>query len=157
VKWRSHEEAPVHQQVRTSTTKSGSGSRGPGAAYDDSGSLVDILTILAEAGVNMQSAGGRDLDEGGEFVFSVHHDGEGDDGAREAAKLLKDAGYDARVARAHPCAVADRPGGLLGCIKDVEASDGPVYEIFVGTPDANGDITVQLTTRASVKGGEAAV
>ena len=144
----------MHQQVRTSTTKTGSGSRGPGAAWDDSGGLVDILTILRDARVNLQSAGGRDLDEGGEFVFSVHHDGDGDNGqgADEAARLLSDAGYDARAVTAHSCSVANEPGGLLGCIQKVEASDGSVYEIFVGTPDRDGGIPVQLTTRASVKG-----
>ena len=49
-------------------------------------------------------------------------------------------------------ASADEPGGLLGCIQDIERTDGPVYEIFVGTPDADGSITVQITTRNDVEG-----
>jgi hypothetical protein len=141
----------MHQQVRTSTKKTGSGSPGPGAKADEGG-LVDILTILSDAGVNMRSAGGRDLDTGGEFVFTVHHDDDDLGPGEEAVKLLRDAGYkSARSVRAHYCSVADEPGGLLGCIQDVEATDGPVYEIFVGTPDADGGIPVQLTTRSSVE------
>ena len=145
----------MHQQVRTSTKKTGSRSPGPGAMADEGG-LVDILQILVDNGVNLQSAGGRDLDEGGDFVFAVHHD-DGDDAPGEkVAALLKEHGYgSARALRAHSCSVADEPGGLLGCIEKIEASDGPVYEIFVGTPDADGGIPVQLTTRASVGGKSA--
>jgi len=46
----------MHQQVRTSTKKSGSGSAGPGALADEGG-LVDILETLLEAGVNLRAAG----------------------------------------------------------------------------------------------------
>ncbi len=138
----------MHQQVRTSTTKSGSTSRGPGAMADEGG-LVDLLRILVESGVNLRSAGGRDLDRGGELVFSVHHE-DGDDSSDEkVAAMLKKHGYAARAVPAHYCSVADEPGGLLGCIEKIEASDGPVYEIFVGTPEADDSIPVQLTTRAS--------
>jgi hypothetical protein len=145
----------MHQQVRTSTTKTGSGSPGPGAMADE-GSLVDVLRILGDNGVNLRSAGGRDLDRGGEFVFSVHHE-DGDDASDEkVAALLRDHGYgSARAVAAHSCSVADEPGGLLGCIEEVQASDGPVYEIFVGTPEADDSIPVQLTTRASAGGKSA--
>jgi hypothetical protein len=146
----------MHQQVRTSPTKSGSGSPGPGAMADEGG-IVDILQILVEAGVNLQSAGGRDLDRGGDFVFAVHHDDEDDGPGEEAARLLQEHGYqEARTVRAHYCSVADEPGGLLGCIQRIERTDGPVYEIFVGTPDADGGIPVQITTRKDVEGGESA-
>jgi len=121
----------------------------------DTGGIVDILHTLVDGGVNLQSAGGRDLDRGGDFVFSVHHEGDDDGPAEEAAALLKEHGYgDARVVHAHTCSVADEPGGLLGCIERIEASAGPVYEIFVGTPDADGGIPVQITTRKDVFGGE---
>ena len=142
----------MHQQVRTSTTKSGSTSRGPGAMADEGG-LVDILQILVDNGVNLRSAGGRDLDRGGEFVFSVHHEDDADPGDEKVAALLRDHGYgSARAVPAHYCSVADEPGGLLGCIEKIQASDGPVYEIFVGTPDSDDSIPVQLTTRSSVGG-----
>lgn len=141
----------MHQQVRTSTKKTGSGSAGPGAMADEGG-LVDILRILVDNGVNLRSAGGRDLDDGGEFVFSVHHDDDDDGPGEKVAALLKKHGYgSARALPAHTCSVADEPGGLLGCIEKIEASDGPVYEIFVGTPESDDDIPVQLTTRASVR------
>jgi hypothetical protein len=144
----------MHQQVRTSPTRSGSGSPGPGAMADKGG-IVDILTILVEAGVNLQTAGGRDLDRDGDFVFAVHHEPDDDGPAEEAARLLRENGYrDARTVRAHVCSVADEPGGLLGCIQRIEQSD-PIYEIFVGTPDADGGIPVQITTRKDV-GAESA-
>ena len=145
----------MHQQVRTTSTKSGSGSPGPGAMADRGG-IVDILQILVDAGVNLQAAGGRDLDRGGEFVFAVHHEDEDDGPGEEAAALLRERGYgNARTVHVHECSVADEPGGLLGCIQEIEQTDG-VYEIFVGTPDANGRITAQITTRKDVAGGESA-
>ena len=142
----------MHQQVRTTSTKSGSGSPGPGAMADEGG-IVDILQILGDAGVNLQTAGGRDLDRGGEFVFAVHHEDEDDGPGEEAAALLRERSYGtARTVHVHECSVADEPGGLLGCIQDIERTDGPVYEILVGTPDADGSITVQITTRNDVEG-----
>jgi hypothetical protein len=147
----------MHQQVRTSSTKSGSGSPGPGAMAD-TGGVADILRILLDAGVNLQTAGGRDLDRGGDFVVAVHHEGEHDDGrSEEAVKLLQEHGYrDARAVSVHTCSVADEPGGLLRCIEDVERERGPVYEIFVGTPDEDGGIPVQITTREDAGAAETA-
>ena len=138
----------MHQQVRTSTTRSG----GVGAMAQP-GSVVDILQILVDEGVNLQTAGGRDLDGRGEFVFAVHHDEGDDEPDRRAAELLKKHGYRARVVKVHQCDVSDEPGGLLGCIQRVEESEGPVYEIFVGTPGERG-IPVQITTRSAVAAGE---
>jgi hypothetical protein len=139
----------MHQQVRTDTTKTDA----PGAAWADSGSVVDILRILSDAGVNLQAAGGRDLDRGGEFVFAVYHDGEDEGPAEEAAKLLRENGYGtARVVSARSCFVEDEPGGLLGCVEEMERTDGPVYEIFVGTPEEGRGVPVQITTRKDVEG-----
>ena len=77
--------------------------------------------------------------------------------ARRPRALLQEHGYrDARTVHAHDCSVADEPGGLLGCIERIERTDGPVYEIFVGTPDADGGIPVQITTRKDVAGDESA-
>ena len=139
----------MHQQVRTSTTKTGSGSPGPGAAWDDRGSLVDILTILGEAGVNLQAAGGTNLDNGGDFVFSVHHGAEDDDGpGEEAASLLRKRGYDAEPVQVHHCVVSDSSGSLLECIQQVER-EGP-FEIHVGTQGDYDGIPIQITTRAAL-------
>jgi hypothetical protein len=145
----------MHQQVRTSPTRTGSGSPGPGAQAAEGG-VVDILQILVDARVNLQSAGGCDLDQGGEFVFAVHHDDDDDRPNNEAARLLREHGYPARAVKVHHCYVNDEPGGLLGCIKKIEAADGPITGIFVGTPDEEDGIPVQLTTRRSLEGEEAA-
>ena len=91
----------MHQQVRTTSTKSGSGSPGPGAMADGGG-IVDILQILVDAGVNLQAAGGRDLDRGGEFVFAVHHEDEDDGPGEEAASAAP--GARLRHGPHRPCA-----------------------------------------------------
>ncbi len=138
----------MHQQVRTSTKKTGSGSDGPGAMAD-AGGLVDILRILEEGGMNLRTAGGRDLDDGGEFVFAVEHHLKGTEGATErAVELLLEEGYGARQVEVHDCMVRDEPGALRKCITEAEAKN-PVYEIFVGTPE-DGQIPIQITTRAEV-------
>jgi hypothetical protein len=139
----------MHQSVRTSSTKTGSGGGGPGAMAD-TGGLVDILETLLGAGVNLRTAGGRDLDEGGPFVFSVHH-AEGDDEPdHQAAALLREHGYDAGVFKARECVVSDEPGSLLRCIRKAQ-EESPIYEIFVGTPDEEGHIAVQIVTKADLK------
>ena len=111
------------------------------------GGLTDILRILLDAGVNLRTAGGRDLDSKGEFVFAVHHD-ENDDGpGEEAAAILNNNDYRARTVYVHHCLVNDEPGSLLRCIEETEANEGPVYEIFVGTANEDGHIPLQITTR----------
>jgi hypothetical protein len=141
----------MHQQVRTSTTRTGSGSPGPGAMAAEGG-LVHILTTLLGAGVNLRTAGGRDLDKGGDFVFSVHHK-EGDDRPDQAAaELLRSVGYnEADVYSVRECIVSDQPGSLLRCIEETERERGPVYEIFVGTHDDDGNIPIQIVTRQDIK------
>jgi ACT domain-containing protein len=139
----------MHQQVRTSPSK-----RDAPGAMSRPGSVLDILQILSEADVNLQTAGGRDLDRGGDFVFAVHHD-EGDDQPdREAAAILEKHGYRPRVVNVDVCNVADEPGGLLGCLQRIQERDGDIYELFVGTPDQRGNIPVQVTTRRAVTGDE---
>ena len=142
----------MHQQVRTSTKKTGSDSDGPGAAVDPGG-LVDILRILEEARINLRTAGGRDLDEGGVFVFAVDHAGKSTENSLErpskAVEALRRAGYDAHDVEVRDCYVSDTPGALRACIEEAEAAS-PVYEIFVGTPEKNGKIPLQITSRADV-------
>jgi hypothetical protein len=121
---------------------------------DAPGGLVYILERLLEADVNLRTAGGRDLDTGGTFAFSVHHRAGDDEPNERAAKVLRKAGYDAQVITVRDCVVSDEPGSLLRCIQDAEA-ESPVYEIFVGTPDEEGHIPIQIVTRADVGGGSA--
>jgi hypothetical protein len=143
----------MHQQVRTSTKKSGA-TDGPGAMADEGG-LVDILQILLDEKINLRTAGGRDLDRGGEFVFAVAHERDDDGPAEAAAQLLRRNGYRARVVRVRECLVNDEPGALLRCIEEAEASEGAVHEIFVGTPEEGG-IPIQLTSRAALEEGQTA-
>jgi hypothetical protein len=117
----------------------------------DEGGLVDILRTLLDAGVNLRTAGGRDLDRGGDFVFSVHHEDGNDDADHRAAELLRSAGYrEADVYTVRDCIVSDEPGSLLRCIQETEEERGPVYEIFVGTHDDDGHIPIQIVTRADI-------
>lgn len=123
----------------------------------DKGGVADVLRTLLNDGVNLRTAGGRDLDRGGEFVFAVHHrendNGDSDDRPGEAAaELLRSQGYAARTVRVRDCLVDDTPGSLLGCIEQTEAKEGPVYEIFVGTANADGRIPLQITTRRALDG-----
>lgn len=143
----------MHQQVRTTTIKSGSSSDGPGAQADPGG-LFDILETVKD--LNLQTAGGHDLDDGGEFVFSVHHK-HGEEGqADEAERRLIDKGYDAKIVEVFHCDVDDRPGALLRCIRDAVRKNGPVHEIFVGTPESDKKIPVQVISRGRADKGAAA-
>ena len=136
----------MHQQVRTSPTRTG----GPGADAERGG-VTEILRILRDAEVNLQTAGGRDLDRKGEFVIAVHHDDDDPDRpGEEAAELLRQNGFtDARTVKIRTCDVRDEPGGLHGCIQRIEAEEGePIYEIFVGAGDET--VPIQVTTRSMV-------
>jgi hypothetical protein len=117
----------------------------------DEGGLVDILRTLLDAGVNLRTAGGRDLDKGGDFVFAVHHRDGDDDPDYEAAKLLREKGYTAEVYRVRDCIVSDEPGSLLRCLEETERERGPIYEIFVGTHDDDGHIPIQIVTRQDIQ------
>jgi hypothetical protein len=143
----------MHQQVRTSTKKSGA-TDGPGAMADEGG-LVDILRILRDDGISLRTAGGHDLDRRGEFVFAVNHEPDDDGPAEAAAELLRRHGYGARVVRVRDCLVPDERGALLRCIEEAERSEGPVHEIFVGTAEEGG-IPIQLTSRAALEEGHTA-
>jgi hypothetical protein len=137
----------MHQQVRTSPTRTG----GPGADAEPGG-VTEILRILRDADVNLQTAGGRDLDQKGEFVFAVHHDDDDPDRpAQEAAELLQREGFtDARPVFVRSCDVRDEPGGLLGCLERIETEEGePIYELFVGTSEDK-VVPIQVTTRSMV-------
>jgi hypothetical protein len=132
----------MHQQVRTRTTKS----REDDAERPDEG-LLDILSLLKN--VNLRSAGGTNLDDGGEFVFSVHH-AEGDDTAdQQAADILTVKGYAASVYRVEYCLVDDRKGALLDCIRSKAAElDEPIVEVHVLTSERDRRVPVQIVTRS---------
>jgi len=133
----------MHQQVRTSTTRN----RGEDAAKPRPGGLHEILSLLQ--GVNLRSAGGTNLDNGGMFVFSVHHE-EGDDTAdQRACDVLEAKGYEAEVYPVSYCLVDDREGALLECIESRAAElKEPILELHVLTSEPDGRVPVQIVTRS---------
>ena len=142
----------MHQQVRTMTKKTRSENAG---AKPDEGSLIDILTLLQ--GTNLRSAGGKDLDRRGEFVFSVHHADRDDTADQQACDLLRANGYPAEVFQVEYCLVDDQAGALLACIESsVAVMKQPVMEIHVGTADeSDGRVPVQIVRRSMIARGQA--
>ena len=141
----------MHQQVRTRVTTT----EGPGA-MSQQGGIVALLTVLRDADVNMQAAGGTDLNGRGEFVFSVHHGDENPDETTERAiDALRKAGYRPYTIEPHVCEVRDETGGLLGCIEEMQARGDEVVEIHVGTGTP---VPIQIVTRRHLdeanRGGE---
>ncbi len=131
----------MHQQVRTrvATTEA------PGAMNADNGGIVALLRVLRDADVNMQAAGGRELNGRGEFVFSVHHGDENpDETTQRAVEALQKAGYRPYTVKPRVCEVNDETGGLLGCLEEVEARGDQVAEIHIGT---GSPVPIQVVTR----------
>jgi hypothetical protein len=119
----------------------------------DEGGIVDVFTILRDAGFNLQMAGGANLDTRGELVFAVYHDDGDDRPNHEAKRVLTKHGYRSRVVPAHHCDVANEPGGLLGCLERIQSEDGPIAEIYVGVGDQH-NVPIQLVTRRGLESGE---
>lgn len=105
--------------------------------------LAEFLTVLVENDVNIESAGGHDIEDGGEFVFSVAH-GEED----RAMTVLQDAGYHPRLVEVTVCALDNTTGQLLECITAASEQNlltgRRIRDITVGVPDADGRIQVQV-------------
>ena len=120
----------MHQQIRTQPTQSPP-------------DLQAFLTVLEEAGINIEAAGGSDIEQGGEFAFAVAHGVEAD-----ALRALKHAGYSPRIVDVSYCALTNEPGQLLGCITGVMTENKQtgrvIKDISVGVPDADGRIQVQV-------------
>jgi len=132
----------MHQQVRTFTTKS----RDDESALPEEGGLLDILSILKE--FNLRSAGGTNLDQGGQFVFSVRHKPGDDTQDQRARDRLQDEGYkSAEVYTVTYCLVDDTEGALLRCIESKAAElKEPIVEVHVLTSERSGRVPVQLVT-----------
>jgi hypothetical protein len=123
----------MHQQIRTV----------PKLSPPD---LEAFLTVLAHAGVNIEAAGGSDVEQGGEFAFAVAHGQEVD-----AMAALVGAGYLPRLVDVHVCALGNEPGTLLACITEARALNGSnkvIKDISVGVPDEDGRIRVQIYSEA---------
>jgi hypothetical protein len=115
----------MHQQIRTK----------PALSPAD---LQAFLALLAGAGINLESAGGSNIEGGGEFAFAVAH-GQED----EAIALLRQAGYRPRLVDVDWCYVTNDVGQLLECIAGVTKTNtraGKVIkEIALGVPEAPGE------------------
>ena len=121
----------MHQQVRTA----------PVLSPPD---LKALLAVLERAGINIEAAGGSDIEKaGGEFAFAVAHGRE-----QAAIKALEDAGYTPRLEDVDVCWMTNDPGQLLQCVGRAAAKNaksGRVIKDFaIGVPDANGRIPVQI-------------
>lgn len=106
--------------------------------------LVTFLEVLANAGVSLSSAGGTDLELGGEFAFSVD-----DRDHQTALKALRDAGYQTREIELEVCwMIPGREGELLRCVREATALNGKtgsvIRDIALGEPDKEGRIPVMI-------------
>ena len=117
------------------------------ATYEP-GVLVEMLTILKDAGFNLRAASGSQVELGGDFSFWVDgrnkDEGHGD-ATEAAARLLEDNGYVANVFEVHAKHLSDSKGTLLQFVEEVTKGKLLVQDINVGTPDKDG-IPVQIFT-----------
>jgi hypothetical protein len=107
------------------------------------GDLAAFLKVLADNGINLESAGGSEIETGGEFIFSVAH-GEED----HAMSALQDAGYLPHIVEVETGAVANEPGMLLAFISEIAeqnaVSGKRIRDLTIGAPDVDGRILVQV-------------
>ncbi|HEY3522929.1 MAG TPA: hypothetical protein VGK63_04445 [Candidatus Limnocylindrales bacterium] len=149
----------MHLQVRT-TVKSGSGgSLGAAVSYESEpivgdpvearpGALHGVLQLLREGEFNLRVASGRAIETTGEFIFAVGPEDDDEEHERQtqaAAALLRDNGYPSRIVRTHHLDVSDQVGALDDAIAGLPQNE-LVNELFVGTPNADGTIPLQVTT-----------
>jgi hypothetical protein len=110
------------------------------------GALIRLLQLLADNKVNLKTAGGSRIEAGGQFVFALDDDDDQEAPARAAQLINDDGEWRAWVVEPFHCHTNDEPGGLLACLQKVEEAGLVVDEIFVGTPEADGSIPLQITT-----------
>lgn len=144
----------MHQQIRLKLARSSTLDT-PGAMPADPietdplevrrGALVRLLETLAEAGYNLQSAGGSAIEGAGEFVFSL--DDEDHKLAEDCVTFLTDKGYrGVRLLEVELCRISHRPGELARCLRKVQGNGRSVHEVFIGAPDADGNVLAWIST-----------
>jgi hypothetical protein len=139
----------MHMQVRAVKTAAFTmqeGDSGP-TTEGQPGSLIELLELLRTNDFNLKTAGGKGIEFGGEFVFALDDD-EDHDAPERAVQVINDSGvgWEARAVEPTHCHVRDEPGGLLSCLQTIAGAGQLVDEIFVGTPEDDGTIPVQITT-----------
>lgn len=124
----------MHLQIRSEPTRSPA-------------DLRAFLAVLERAGVNIEAAGGSDVERGGEFAFAVAHGRE-----QDAVERLEAEGYRPRIVEVDACWMTNNPGQLLACVAKVaqkNARSGRVIrDIAIGVPDGQGRIPVQIYSEA---------
>ena len=81
----------MHAQIRTKPARSPA-------------NLAELLQVLKDAGINIEAAGGSNIEQGGEFAFAVAH-GQED----KAIAILEEERYKPRLVRpVHNCVLDER-------------------------------------------------
>jgi hypothetical protein len=105
--------------------------------------LKAFLAVLEKAGINIEAAGGSDVEKGGEFAFAVAH---GDEDA--AIKALEAEGYRPRMMEVYNDVLSNKPGELLRFVARVAGRNAQrgwvIKDLSLGVPDKNGRIQVQI-------------
>jgi len=124
----------MHQQIRTVPAKS-------------TPDLRAFLAVLEKARVNIEAAGGGDVERGGEFAIAVAHEA-----SNHAMTVLRKAGYKPRLVDVDRYALANSPGQLLASVAEVAAKNAKsglvIRDVSIGVPDDEGRIQVQIYSEA---------
>ena len=115
----------------------------------EAGAFARLTAVIAEAGINLRSVGGKNIELGGEVALAV-----ADEDEDRLAELLEAKGYRFRVVEPHHDHLPDRPGALADYLGKLAAEGRLVDSIIVATPEKDGTIPVQTRT-VQVSGGAA--
>jgi hypothetical protein len=105
--------------------------------------LRAFLAVLDRAGINIEAAGGSDVEKGGEFAFAVE-----DGKEQHAIRALEAERYHPRLVEVDFCWMPNNAGQLLACVSRVAEKNAKagrvIKDLAVGGPDRQGRILVQL-------------
>lgn len=122
----------MHKQIRTVPARSPA-------------DLLEFLYVLANAGIDMRSAGGSNIEEDGTFAFTVAHGKE-----QEAMDLLASEGYHPELVDVDEFTIeVEGAGKLLEVVTQVRASNltagRVIRDITMGAPSRDGrTVVVQI-------------
>jgi hypothetical protein len=107
----------------------------------EAGAFARLAAVIAEAGINLRSVGGKNIELGGEVALAVS-----DEDEDRLAELLEAKGYHFRVVEPYHDHLPDRPGALADFLGKLAAEGRLVDSINVATPEEDGTIPVQART-----------
>jgi hypothetical protein len=120
----------MHLQIRAAPAKSPA-------------SLLDFLGVIERQGINILTAGGSDLEQGGEFAFTVAHEQIAD-----AMRALAEEGYRPSLVKVDSYWMTNEPGQLraqVAKVTEINAASGrAIVDIAIGPPRSDGQIPVQF-------------